>query len=134
MIVVLAILNYLPIMVIAFDNAPVAPKPVRWQMNLILTLATILGIPGVVSSFILLRVAREYFRPDTVVIQILIFLKLAIAGHMTIYLARIGQQHFWERPSPSLALFGTAEITQAAATIIAIYGIFMIPAGRPVIN
>jgi H+-transporting ATPase len=134
MIVVLVILNDLPIMMIAFDNAPVAPKPVRWQMNRILTLATIPGIPGVVSSFILLRVAREYFHLDAGVIQILIFLKLAVAGHMTIYLARTSEQHFWERPSPSLALFGTAEITQAAATIIAIYGIFMTPAGRPVIN
>ncbi|MEN6611649.1 MAG: plasma-membrane proton-efflux P-type ATPase [Methanoregulaceae archaeon] len=129
MIVVLAILNDLPIMMIAFDNAPVAAKPVRWQMNRILTLATILGILGVVSSFILLWVAREYFHLDAGVIQTLIFLKLAVAGHMTIYLARTGQQHFWERPFPSLALFGTAEITQIAATIIAIYGVFMTPIG-----
>jgi H+-transporting ATPase len=127
---VLAILNDLPIMMIAFDNAPVAPKPVRWQMNRILTLATILGILGVISSFILLWVAREYFHLDAGVIQTLIFLKLAVAGHMTIYLARTGQQHFWERPFPSLALFGTAELTQIAATLIAIYGVFiMTPIG-----
>jgi H+-transporting ATPase len=129
MIVVLAILNDLPIMMIAFDNAPVAPRPVRWQMNRILTLASILGILGVVSSFILLWVAREYLHLDAGVIQTLIFLKLAVAGHMTIYLARTGQQHFWERPFPSPALFGTAEITQVAATLIAIYGIFMTPVG-----
>ena len=126
MLVVLAILNDLPIMMIAFDNAPVAPKPVRWQMNRIMTLATILGIFGVVSSFILLWVAREYFQLDPGVIQSLIFLKLAVAGHMTIYLARTGQQHFWERPYPSLALFGTAELTQVGATLIAIYGFFII--------
>nr|WP_319376544.1 plasma-membrane proton-efflux P-type ATPase [uncultured Methanoregula sp.] len=129
MIVVLAILNDLPIMMIAFDNAPVAPKPVRWQMNRILTLATILGILGVISSFFLLWVAREYFHLDAGVIQTLIFLKLAVAGHMTIYLARTGQQHFWERPYPSLPLFGTAEITQVVATLIAIYGVFMTPVG-----
>nr|WP_321353322.1 plasma-membrane proton-efflux P-type ATPase [uncultured Methanoregula sp.] len=129
MIVVLAILNDLPIMMIAFDNAPVAPKPVRWQMNRILILATILGILGVISSFLLLWVAREYFHLDAGVIQTLIFLKLAVAGHMTIYLARTGQQHFWERPYPSLPLFGTAEITQIVATLIAIYGVFMTPVG-----
>ena len=129
MIVVLAILNDLPIMMIAFDNAPVAEKPVRWQMNRILTIASILGILGVVSSFILLWLAKEYFLLDAGVIQTLIFLKLAVAGHMTIYLARTGQQHFWERPFPSLALFGTAEITQVAATFIAIYGVFMTPIG-----
>lgn len=54
---------------------------------------------------------------------------MAVAGHMTIYLARTGQQHFWERPFPSLPLFGTAEITQVAATVIAIYGVFMTPVG-----
>ena len=130
MIVLLAILNDLPIMMIAFDNAPVAERPVRWQMNRILTLATILGIFGVVSSFVLLWLAREYFHLDASVIQTLIFLKLAVAGHMTIYLARTGQQHFWERPYPSLALFGTAEITQVGATLIAIYGAFiMTPIG-----
>jgi H+-transporting ATPase len=129
MLVVLAILNDLPIMMIAFDNAPVAGKPVRWQMNRILTLATILGILGVVSSFILLWVAREYFHLDPGVIQTLIFLKLAVAGHMTIYLARTGQQHFWERPLPAFVLFGTAEITQVAATLIAVFGLFMTPIG-----
>jgi H+-transporting ATPase len=129
MLVVLAILNDLPIMMIAFDNAPVAQKPVRWQMNRILTIASILGILGVVSSFVLLWLAKEYFHLDAGVIQTLIFLKLAVAGHMTIYLARTGQQHFWERPFPSFALFGTAEITQAAATLIAIYGVFMTPIG-----
>jgi len=129
MIVMLAILNDLPIMMIAFDNAPVAQKPVRWQMNRIMTLATILGILGVVSSFILLWVAREIYHLPPDVIQTLIFLKLAVAGHLTIYLARTGQQHFWERPFPSVALFGTAEITQVAATVIAVYGIFMAPIG-----
>jgi len=129
MIVVLAILNDLPIMMIAFDNAPVAAKPVRWQMNRIMTLATILGIMGVVSSFILLWIAREYLHLDAGVVQTLVFLKLAVAGHITIYLARTGQQHFWERPYPSLALFGTAEITQVIATLIAIYGVFMTPIG-----
>jgi H+-transporting ATPase len=129
MIVMLAILNDLPIMTIAFDNAPVAKKPVRWQMNRILTIASILGILGVVSSFLLLWLAREVYQLPTDVIQTLIFLKLAVAGHMTIYLARTGQQHFWERPLPSFTLFGTAEITQIAATLIAIYGVFMMPIG-----
>jgi len=129
MLVVLAILNDLPIMMIAFDNAPVADKPVRWQMNRILTIASILGILGVVSSFLLLLIAREYFHLDPGVIQTLIFLKLAVAGHMTIYLARTGKQHFWERPYPALSLFGAAELTQVFATVIAVYGLFMTPLG-----
>ena len=129
MIVVLAILNDLPVMMIAFDNAPVAQMPVRWQMNRILIIASILGVLGVISSFLFLWIAKEYFLLDAGVLQTLIFLKLAIAGHMTIYLARTGEQHFWTRPFPSFALLGTAEITQIGATLIAIYGVFMTPIG-----
>jgi len=129
MIVVLAILNDLPIMMIAFDNASVAPKPVQWQMNRVLSLASLLGILGVIESFIILWLAREYFHLDAGVVQTLIFLKLAVAGHMTIYLARTGKKHLWERPYPSLSLFGTAEITQIGATLIAVYGVFMTPIG-----
>jgi len=131
MIVVLAIINDLPIMMIAYDNATVAGKPVRWQMNRVLETASILGVLGVISSFLLLWIAKEYFHLDTGVIQTLIFLKLAVAGHMTIYLARTGQHHFWERPLPSLTLFGVTEITQIAATIIGVYGVFMTPVGWP---
>ena len=54
---------------------------------------------------------------------------MAVAGHLTIYLARTGQEHFWERPLPSIALFGTTELTQLAATLFAIFGVFMTPVG-----
>ncbi len=33
MIVLLALLNDIPIMMIAYDNAPVARRPVRWDMG-----------------------------------------------------------------------------------------------------
>jgi hypothetical protein len=45
---------------------PVAAKPVRRQMNSIKTHATILGIPGFVSSIVLVRMARETFPPYAV--------------------------------------------------------------------
>ena len=130
MLVVLAILNDLPIMMIAFDNAPVAAKPVRWQMNRILTLASILGLLGVVSSFILLWVAREYFHLDPGVIQTLIFLKLAVAGHMTIYLARHRPAAFLGTAVAGVCSFWHCRNNAGAATLIAIYGVFiMTPIG-----
>ncbi|MEN6518664.1 MAG: plasma-membrane proton-efflux P-type ATPase [Methanospirillum sp.] len=129
MIVVLAIINDIPIMMIAYDNAEVAPTPVRWQMNRVFELATILGLLGVVESFILLWIAREYLQLPPGVVQTLIFLKLAVAGHLTIYLARTGQHHFWERPYPAPVLFATTEATQLAATVLAVYGIFMTAVG-----
>jgi H+-transporting ATPase len=129
MIVVLAIINDIPIMLIAYDNAVAAAKPVRWQMNRILTLASILGILGVAESFLLLWIAREYYHLSPGIVQSLIFVKLAVAGHMTIYLARTGKQHFWEPPLPALSLFGATELTAILGTGLAVFGIFMQPVG-----
>ncbi|HEX3001640.1 MAG TPA: HAD-IC family P-type ATPase, partial [Methanoregula sp.] len=131
MVVVLAIINDIPIMLIAYDNAVAAAVPVRWQMNRILTLASILGILGILESFLLLWLAREYYHLPPGIIQSLIFVKLAVAGHMTIYLARTGKRHFWERPLPALSLFGATELTAILGTGLAIFGIFMTPIGLP---
>jgi H+-transporting ATPase len=129
MIVILAMLNDIPIMMIAYDNAKILQKPVRWDMRKVLSIATALGITGVFASFLLLWLGEEALHLEGPTIQTLIFLKLAVAGHMTIYTARTGEQHFWIRPLPAYSLFLTAEITQVIATILAVYGIFMQPIG-----
>ena len=61
MVVLLALLNDLPIMMIAYDNAPIAPQPVRWDMTRVLTIASVLGGYGVLESFGLFWIVRDYF-------------------------------------------------------------------------
>jgi H+-transporting ATPase len=129
MIIILALLNDLPIMMIAYDNVRIRETPVRWNMRSVLTVASMLGATGVVSSFLLFLIGTYVFNLDAATLQTLIFLKMTVGGHMTIYLARTGVHHFWERPFPSGALFFTAEITQLIGTVIAVYGIFMTPIG-----
>jgi H+-transporting ATPase len=129
MLVILALLNDLPIMMIAYDNAKIAASPVRWDMRKVLTIATVLGLAGVVSSFLLLWIGLDVLHLSTPTVYTLIFLKLAVAGHMTLYLARTGEEHFWIRPLPSYRLFLATELTQIAATILAAYGILMHPLG-----
>jgi len=51
LIVLLALLNDFPIMMIAYDHMPVASKPVRWDMKRVLAVASALGVLGVFSSF-----------------------------------------------------------------------------------
>jgi H+-transporting ATPase len=128
-IVILAMLNDIPIMMIAYDNAKVSQRPVRWDMRKVLIIATVLGIAGVFSSFLLFWLAREVLLLDTVTVQTLVFLKMAVAGHMTIYLVRTGERHFWVQPLPARPLFSTTELTQLAGTLVAIYGISMAPIG-----
>ena len=48
---------------------------------------------------------------------------------MTIYLARTGVHHFWDRPLPARILFVTAESTQIMGTLLAVFGVFMNPLG-----
>jgi H+-transporting ATPase len=129
MIIILALLNDLPIMMIAYDNAAVAPQPVRWDMHKVLTLAVVLGIAGVFASFLMFWIGEEILDLDRASIQTLMFLKLSVAGHMTIYLTRTGGEPFWRRPFPSAALFWTSELTQVVATMVAVYGVFMKPIG-----
>jgi H+-transporting ATPase len=71
----------------------------------------------------------QVFNLDVATLRTLIFLKLTVGGHMTIYLARTGVHHFWDRPLPAKILFFTAESTQLGGTLIAIYGVFMNPLG-----
>ncbi|MEQ8354066.1 MAG: plasma-membrane proton-efflux P-type ATPase [Kiloniellaceae bacterium] len=128
MIVLLALLNDFPIMMIAYDNARPAAKPVRWDMRRVLILAGVLGTLGVISSFSLFWVAETVWALPRPTIQTLIFLKLLVAGHLTLYLTR-NDGHFWERPWPSLKLFVTTEATQVVGTLAAVYGVFVEPIG-----
>ncbi len=116
-------------MMIAYDNVKVQEKPVRWNMRDVLIVASLLGITGVFSSFFLFLIGLQVFHLDMVTLQTLIFLKLTVAGHLTIYLARTGVHHFWERPLPSGFLFYTTELTQIVGTFLAVSGVFMNPIG-----
>ncbi|MCW3994699.1 MAG: plasma-membrane proton-efflux P-type ATPase [Candidatus Bathyarchaeota archaeon] len=129
MIVILALLNDIPIMAIAYDNVKVQEKPVHWNMRGVLIVASLLGATGVVSSFGLFLIGLEIFHLSAGTLQTLIFLKMAVAGHLTIYLARTGVNHFWKRPLPASILFVATEITQVVGTLFAVYGVFMAPIG-----
>lgn len=128
MIVLLAVLNDLPIMMIAFDNAPVAPAPVRWDMRRVLALSSVLGVAGVVASFTLFWIGRDGLELARPTLQSLIFLKLLVAGHLTLFLTR-NDGPPWRRPWPSWKLVLATEATQALGTLAAVYGWFVPPLG-----
>jgi H+-transporting ATPase len=60
-------------------------------------------------------------------IQSLIYLKLSVAGHLTIFITRT-RGPFWSR-KPAPILFGAVAGTQLVATLITVYGLFMTPIG-----
>jgi H+-transporting ATPase len=123
MIVLLALLNDGAILSIAYDRARGSMKPEAWNMREVLGIATVLGIIGVVASFLLFYIAEHHFHMSREMIQPLMYLKLSVAGHLTIFVTRT-RGHFWSY-RPSGILFGAVMGTQVIATIIAVYGIFM---------
>ncbi len=128
MIVLLAILNDIPIMTIAWDKAPTAEQPVRWNMRRVLTVASILSVTGVVSSFLLFWIARSQLAITTAQVQTMMFLKLLVAGHLTIFITR-NRRWLWSKPLPSPLLFLALEGTQVVGTLFAVYGILVEPIG-----
>ena len=127
MIVMLAVLNDGAILSIAYDNVHYKDKPESWNMRLVLGISTVLGVIGVVAAFGLFYLGERVFHFDHAHVQTLMYLKLSVAGHLTIFLTRT-RGPFWSiRPARILwiAVLGT----QAVATLIAVYGLFMAPLG-----
>jgi H+-transporting ATPase len=127
MIVLLALLNDGAILSIAYDNVRYSDRPERWNMPTVLGVATTLGGIGVVASFGLFYLAERIFGLDRATIQTLLYLKLSVAGHLTIFVTRTRRAFWTVRPAPVLlaAVLGT----QAFATLLAVYGILMPPIG-----
>jgi H+-transporting ATPase len=127
MIVMLALLNDGAILSIAYDNVLYKNKPEAWNMRLVLAISTVLGVIGVIAAFALFYLGERVFHFDRLHVQTLMYLKLSVAGHLTIFLTRT-RGPFWSiRPARILwiAVLGT----QTIATLIAVYGLFMAPLG-----
>lgn len=56
----------------------------------------------------------------------MMFLKLIVAGHSTLYITRT-EGWFWRRPWPAPLLFSATFGTEILGTLIAVYGILITP-------
>ncbi len=121
MIILLALLNDLPILMIATDHTKLQKRPVRWYMKDILILSSWLGIAGVISSFLLFYVAMTVMHLPESYVQTMFFVKMVVAGHNTIFNTRT-DDWFYKKPWPSGKLFWTSQLTAILGTIIGIYG------------
>ncbi len=162
MIIVIALLNDGPIMMIAYDNVSLSPKPVRWDMQHILMISLVLAVGSLASSFFLFWFGYEWSKdvsamspdlvwllgeqnidwlrqwwlprltvsddPDLSQVATLLFLKLTISGHMSLYMARTGARPFWSRPWPAWKMVAVNEGTQVIGLCMAIFGLGLIPA------
>jgi len=129
MIIVLALLNDLPILAIAYDNTKVREKPVRWDMKEMLVLSSWLGIAGVFSSFGIFAYVMYYLKLPLEFVQSIFFVKLVVAGHGTIFNTRI-DDWFFKQPRPSFILWSASLLSAIAGTVVGVYGFnLMTPIG-----
>ena len=127
MIVMLALLNDGAILSIAYDNVHYKAQPEAWNMRLVLGISTVLGVIGVVAAFGLFYLGERVFHLDRAHLQTLMYLKLSVAGHLTIFLTRT-RRSFWSI-RPARVLWAAVLGTQIVATLIAVYGVLMTPLG-----
>jgi H+-transporting ATPase len=123
MLVLLALLNDLPIMTIAYDSVKYSDKPEKWDMRTLLGIATFLGIIGVFSTFGILYIGLMVLNLNPLVLQSFIYLKLSVAGHLTVFVART-KGPFWS-VKPAKPLLFAVIATQLVATLITVYGILL---------
>jgi hypothetical protein len=82
-------------------------------MRTVLAVATLLGTVGVVASFSLFYLAYRVFFIGTLVVQSMMYLKLSVAGHFMIFVARtrgpfliVSARHYPNRSGPWHSVYG----------------------------
>ncbi len=125
MIVLIAVLNDGAVISLAYDRSLYSDKPEVWNMTIVLGLATVLGIIGLTSSFGLFYIAERILHIDREAIQSLMYLKLSVAGQMTIYNTRT-RGPFWSVRPALIFLLATIS-AQLLSTFFTVYGLFMPP-------
>jgi len=125
MIILLAFLNDVPIMTIAYDRTGLEPNPVHWNMHRVIAVATVMGLTGVAGSFLMLYLAVDWLHLTIPQVQTYIFLKMAVAGHLTLFVSR-SKGFFLKKPYPAPVMIWSAVGTKLAGTFLAAYGFGLI--------
>ena len=133
MIVVLALLDDIPIMTIAYDKVSAAPKPERWNMHRVLVFSCLMGMLSLAQSFGLLLIGLEWISDparlatiplDRQSLQTMVFLQLAVGGHLLLFVVRT-QNSVFMPPYPSAPLLLAIVGTQIVAALICGFGILV---------
>ncbi len=122
MIITIALLNDIPIMMIAYDHMEVDPRPTKWNMHEVFTVAIGLAVVGVISTFGLFWIGREVWNFDLAHSRTLAFLAILCGGNLTIYLTR-NAGALLSRPLPEWKFFLATLFSQIVGTLVSVYGL-----------
>lgn len=124
-IILLAFLNDIPIITLAFDRVKRADRPADLAPRERFTLGTLFGLVGVANSLLMYFLLADVFHLPLALIQTAFFLKLTVGGHMLVYVAHTKER--WWKFLPAKSVIWATGLTQAMATVLAVFGIFIAP-------
>jgi H+-transporting ATPase len=136
MIILLALLDDIPMMSIAYDNTHINKKPVSWDMRRVLITSSVLGVLAVVQTFGLFALGMEWqadpawqqwfttnfgVAMDTDHLRSMMFLQLVVGGHLMLFVTRT-KHSLLTPPYPSWQLFSAVLGTQVLAAMMCAFG------------
>jgi H+-transporting ATPase len=121
-IIILAFLNDLPIVSLAFDRVRNTDQPAHINVRERFSLSIVFGCAGVANSLILLYIMIHFMHLPWGIIQTMFFLKLTVSGHMLVYVAHTKER--WYKFLPSSPVIIATTLTQLAATTLCLLGLF----------
>ena len=124
-LILLAFLNDIPIITLAFDRVKRADRPADLAPRERFALGTLFGTVGVVNSLLLYFLLADVVHLPLPLVQTAFFLKLTVSGHMLIYVAHTKER--WWRYLPAGSVILATSATQIVATALAIGGILVAP-------
>ena len=104
MIILIALLNDIPIMTIAYDHMEVSKTPTKWSMKEVVIIAIGLAIVGVISTFGLYWIGKNIWELSLNQCSTLAFMGILCGGNLTIYLTR-NQKGVFSKPLPQKNIF-----------------------------
>jgi H+-transporting ATPase len=133
MIVLVALLDDIPIMTIAYDNTRLPKDPVRWHMRRLLFVSGFMGLMAVAQTFGLLLVGMAWLgnaewqawiplTQDQV--QTAVFLQIVAGGHLLYFVMR-SRSTIFAPPLPSAPIFWAIVGTQVFAVLMVGFGWFV---------
>ncbi len=133
MIILIALLDDVPIMTIAYDNAKLPKQPVRWHMRLLLSVSAFMGVMAVAQTFGLLLIGMEWLsNPQWQFwieltqdqIQTAVFLQIVAGGHLLLFVMR-SRGSMFSPPYPAAPMFWAIVGTQIFAVLLCGFGWFV---------
>jgi len=129
LLIILALLNDLPIIAISTDNVIYSKKPEKWNMKYIAGLSVLLGTIGAAETILLIYLGISLFHLSIPMILSLVFLKLIVSGHLTMFVTRT-RKAFWKVP-PSRPLLVALLSTMVVGFIMTSFGLGLTSIGIP---